>query len=91
MKTTQCWILLLEAVQHSESVSNSTDSIDERMLRVPNDLNDVIVRKEYIENHVKWFLKNHPDRIESFMQDVREKYRAKSVVSYDLFEAIPTV
>ena len=26
-----------------------------------------------------------------FMQDVREKYRAKSVVSYDLFEAIPTV
>jgi site-specific DNA-methyltransferase (adenine-specific) len=67
------------------------DSIDERMLRVPNDLNDVIVRKEYIENHVKWFLKNHPDRIESFMQDVREKYRAKSVVSYDLFEAIPTV
>ena len=50
------------------------DSIDERMLRVPNDLNDADVRMEYVTNHIKWFLKNHPDRIESFLEDVRNKY-----------------
>lgn len=53
---------------------NGFDSIDERMLRVPNDLNDADVRMEYVTNHIKWFLKNHPDRIESFLEDVRSKY-----------------
>lgn len=53
------------------------DSIDERMLRVPNDLNDVDIRKEYVENHIKWFLKNHPDRIASFLEDVKAKYPKK--------------
>lgn len=53
------------------------DSIDERMLRVPNDLNDVQVRKEYIQNHVNWFLKNHPDRIDLFLDEVRAKYSNK--------------
>ena len=62
------------------------DSIDERMLRVPNDLNDIDVRKEYIANHIKWFLKNHPDRIESFMENVRTKYKTQNVISHDLFE-----
>ena len=64
------------------------DSIDERMLRVPNDLNDVVVRREYIVNHIKWFLKNHPDRIESFMEDVRGKYQPKRAVMCDLFEGV---
>lgn len=50
------------------------DSIDERMLRIPNDLNDYSIREQYIENHIKWFLSNHPDRIESFMEDVSKKY-----------------
>ena len=54
------------------------DSIDERMLRVPNDLNDIKIRNEYIQNHVKWFLKNHPDRIKSFLDDVKAKYSKKS-------------
>lgn len=55
------------------------DSIDERMLRVPNDLNDLEIREEYIQNHIKWFLNNHPDRIDSFLQDVKEKYKSKIV------------
>lgn len=53
------------------------DSIDERMLRVPNDLNDKDIRNEYLQNHVKWFLKNHPDRVTAFLDDVKEKYSKK--------------
>lgn len=53
------------------------DSIDERMQRVPNDLNDSEVRSEYIENHIKWFLKNHPDVIDSFLEEVKIKYGSK--------------
>lgn len=53
------------------------DSIDERMKRVPNDLNDVAVREEYIGNHIKWFLKNHRDAIPEFMEEVNRKYGNK--------------
>lgn len=64
------------------------DSIDERMLRIPSDFNDVEIREKYITNHINWFLKNHPDRIESFLEDVKSKYprrRTKRDYSYDLF------
>ncbi|MBR5958378.1 MAG: hypothetical protein IKZ99_08450, partial [Salinivirgaceae bacterium] len=64
------------------------DSIDERMLRVPNDLNDVDVRNEYISNHINWFLKNHPDRIDSFMEDVRTKYPKNQNKMYELFNEL---
>ncbi len=50
------------------------DSIDERMKRVPNDLNDALFREEYVKRHVEWFLKNHPDAVAGFMEEVREKY-----------------
>ena len=53
---------------------NGFDSIDNRMKRVPNDLNDVKIREEYIRNHIEWFLKNHPDAVEEFMQEVEKKY-----------------
>lgn len=53
------------------------DSIDERMKRVPNDLNDAVVRLEYVENHIQWFLKNHPDAINDFIDDVIQKYYDK--------------
>jgi site-specific DNA-methyltransferase (adenine-specific) len=64
------------------------DSIDERMLRIPNDLNDAEIREEYIANHINWFLKNHPDRIDTFLEDVKSKYprrRVKKDLTYDLF------
>lgn len=51
------------------------DSIDERMKRVPNDLNDAVIREDYIKNHVVWFLKNHPNTIDTFMQEVKNKYK----------------
>lgn len=67
------------------------DSIDERMKRVPNDLNDASIREEYIKNHIEWFLKNHPDAISEFMQEVKEKYGAKMKESgqlnlFDLYD-----
>lgn len=61
-----------------ESPFEGFDSIDERMLRVPNDLNDKAIRDEYIQNHVKWFLKHHPDRVTAFLDDVKEKYSKKT-------------
>lgn len=53
------------------------DSIDERMYRVPGDMNDPAVREEYVENHLRWFLKNHPDAVQKFLDDVYVKYRSK--------------
>ena len=57
------------------------DSIDERMKRVPNDLNDDENREEYIKNHLQWFLKNHPDAISDFMKEVQKKYSKKITLS----------
>ena len=67
------------------------DSIDERMKRVPNDLNDPQIREDYIKNHVEWFLKNHPDAVEEFMLEVRQKYESKmketgQLTLFDLFD-----
>ena len=57
------------------------DSIDERMKRVPNDLNDDKIREEYIKNHIMWFLKNHQDAISEFVNEVRHKYHEKLTLS----------
>lgn len=57
------------------------DSIDERMKRVPNDLNDAEVRMSYIENHIQWFLKNHPDATNDFIDEVIHKYYDKLIES----------
>lgn len=57
------------------------DSIDERMKRVPNDLNDANIREKYIKSHIKWFLINHPNAIKDFMQEVRKKYEAKMIAA----------
>ncbi len=50
------------------------DSIDERMKRVPNDLNDEEYREKYINNHIQWFLKNHQDAKDEFLEEVEKKY-----------------
>ncbi|MFZ6816480.1 DNA-methyltransferase [Undibacterium sp. Rencai35W] len=50
------------------------DSIDPRMERIPNDLRDATIRKEYLNNHIDWFLKHHPRKIAEFEKLVREKY-----------------
>lgn len=60
------------------------DSIDERMKRVPNDLNDAKIREDYIKNHIKWFLKNHNDAINEFLQEVETKYSKKLIEAEQL-------
>lgn len=53
---------------------NGFDSIDPRMKRVPRDLNNDELRREYIEKHVEWFLDHHEDDIGEFMKEVRRMY-----------------
>jgi DNA modification methylase len=53
------------------------DSIDPRMERIPNDLNDEKLRQEYLANHRNWFLKNHENAISEFELSVNEKYGHK--------------
>lgn len=53
------------------------DSIDPRMERVPNDLNDPNIREEYLQNHLNWFLKNHNGAKEVFWEEVEKKYGNK--------------
>lgn len=53
------------------------DSIDPRMKRVPLDLNDAIIRNEYLKNHIKWFLKNHDSSKREFFDAVQKIYGNK--------------
>lgn len=53
------------------------DSIDPRMARVPNDLNDEKIREEYLANHIEWFLKNHNGANDIFNGEVEKKYGKK--------------
>lgn len=50
------------------------DSVDDRMKRIPNDLTDVAIRNDYVKKHIAWFLANHPDVVDDFLQSVVEKY-----------------
>lgn len=55
-------------------VFSGFDSIDPKMKRVPNDLNDPILREKYLVNHIRWFLKNHPKELKEFWDNVKKKY-----------------
>jgi len=64
------------------------DSVDPRMERVPNDLNNDEIREQYLIKHKEWFLKNHSDATEHFEQEVEKKYRANlehSIKNQDIF------
>ena len=50
------------------------DSIDPRMKRVPLDLRDPEIREKYVQNHKRWFLRNHEDDIEEFEKEVPNLY-----------------
>lgn len=45
------------------------DGIDPRMERIPQDLNDVPVRANYLSKHIEWFLQNHPDSLEKLLSE----------------------
>lgn len=63
---------------------NGFDSIDERVTRIPNDLKDENIRKEYVNNHINWFLKNHPEAKNKFLQSVAEKYSPTLITKHIL-------
>ena len=63
------------------------DSIDERMERIPNDLNDEQIRDEYLNNHKTWFLKYHSNISEIFEHEIEFKY-GKRKVELELFNDI---
>lgn len=65
--------------QRLEKPFTGFDSIDPRMERVPNDLNDEKIRKEYLANHVNWFLKHHAGAHASFLDSVEKKYGNKKI------------
>ena len=50
------------------------DSIDSRMKRIPLDLRDDNIRLEYLNNHRKWFFKNHENELEDFYNEVKRMY-----------------
>jgi len=54
------------------------DTIDERMERIPNDLNNAEIRNEYLNNHKTWFLKHHPNIFDSFENRLQKKYSKKA-------------
>jgi len=56
------------------------DSIDERMERIPNDLNDIQIRNEYLNNHKTWFLKRHPNIVTSFEKKLEKTYKTKKQI-----------
>ena len=65
------------------------DSIDPRMERIPNDLNNDILREEYLKNHIKSFLKNHENTITKFYSILHDKYSHKlnnSMTQKSLFD-----
>lgn len=50
------------------------DSIDPRMKRIPNDLNDPSIRAAYLQNHMEWFLQHHENAKAEFLAAVQAKY-----------------
>ena len=58
------------------------DSVDPRMKRIPNDLNDATIREEYRKKHKLWFLKNHQQEHSAFDEAFRQQYcKVQSKVS----------
>jgi site-specific DNA-methyltransferase (adenine-specific) len=56
------------------------DSVDPRAERVPRDLLNRDVRQKYLENHRKWFLRNHENALSDFDNSVRQVYGS---IDYD--------
>ena len=50
------------------------DSIDPRMERVPFDLRREETREKYLQNHKKWFLRNHENALCEFQESVEALY-----------------
>lgn len=54
------------------------DSVDPRVERVPFDLRNELIRKEYLENHKVWFLRNHENAIYDFEKAIEAIYPSQA-------------
>lgn len=54
------------------------DSMDPRMARIPLDLRDADIRKEYLSQHQEWFLGNHQDAASEFRKAIEELYGTRA-------------
>ncbi len=72
-----------------QSEFSGFDSVDPRMKRVPFDLRKESVRQEYLENHRRWFLRNHENAIRDFEKSVETLYpkRPRELEQMKLLEA----
>lgn len=73
-----------EAINRLSKPFHGFDSIDPRMKRIPNDLNDSEIRLNYLNNHVEWFLKNHENTLVEFWKSVEVKYGHKKLKITDI-------
>ncbi len=62
------------------------DSIDPRAERVPFDLRREELREEYLQNHKKWFLRNHENAVSEFEDSVEALYGKKNTPQLTLLE-----
>jgi DNA modification methylase len=62
------------------------DSFDLKMERIPNDLNNEKIREEYVNNHKRWFLRNHKEALENFDSEITKKYKSKENNTCSLFD-----
>ena len=54
------------------------DSVDPRMERVPLDLRQPDIRRDYLEKHKQWFLQRHGNALERFEESVEVLYGSNS-------------
>jgi site-specific DNA-methyltransferase (adenine-specific) len=65
----------IEMTKHRlNQIFDGFDSVDLKTERIPLDLRKFDIRKEYLQNHIKWFLKNHKNTYKDFIKNVKEIY-----------------
>ena len=67
---------VLQTQERLQKPFTGFDSIDPRMKRIPNDLNDPAIRAAYLQNHMEWFLQHHENAKAEFLAAVQAKYGA---------------
>lgn len=67
-----------KSAQRLNSEFATFDSMDPRMKRIPQDLHNEDIRQTYLEDHKRWFLKNHQAAETDFDQEVARLYPDKS-------------
>lgn len=68
---------VINTINRLNSDFKNFDSIDERLERVPKDLNDREVRMGYVKDHIGWFINHQPNSVDKFINNVIKTYGTK--------------